>query len=343
MKIIASVLSLLIIIGLMFFKDKRKKSGTEMKFQIDGLSLVSPRFQVTDTMLKSVKEVNAEWVAVIPYAMTFKDSTSLIYDHERQWWGETKSGTIQLIEAARKNDLKIMLKPHIWVIRGKWVGEITFQTEEEWQIWENNYRKYILDFACLAEDHKVEMFCLGTELKQFVTQRPGFWRLLILECRKAYSGSLIYAANWDDYRNTQFWHLLDYIGIDAYFPLSKEKNPSLNELEDSWQSISRSLEKFSNKHQKNIIFTEYGYQGIDYGTARPWETNADYNVNLDLQNNTLNALYKCIWSENWFSGGFLWKWHLDPPDDSVKRRRDLYSPQNKPAYEVIKKAYLNYP
>jgi hypothetical protein len=46
--------------------------------------------------------------------------------------------------------------------------------------------------------------------------------LVTIDCeiRKIYTGKLTYAANWDDFDKVPFWKELDYIGIDAYFPLS---------------------------------------------------------------------------------------------------------------------------
>ncbi|MCG8462987.1 MAG: hypothetical protein MI919_42425, partial [Holophagales bacterium] len=50
----------------------------------------------------------------------------------------------------------------------------------------------------------------------------GHWEALIRGIRAVYSGSLGYAANFDQYHEVGFWPLLDVMGINAYFKLRNE-------------------------------------------------------------------------------------------------------------------------
>jgi hypothetical protein len=45
---------------------------------------------------------------------------------------------------------------------------------------------------------------------------------------------LTYAANWDKYDQVSFWDELDFIGIQAYFPLTDQTNPSAEEIKKGW-------------------------------------------------------------------------------------------------------------
>ena len=101
-----------------------------------------------------------------------------------------------------------MIKPHLW-IHSKFTGDVKFDSEEEWKRWEDSYTKYILFYAELSEKHKVEMFCLGTELKNFIKQRPNYWLGLINQVKDVYKGKITYAANWDNYAVVPFWNKLD--------------------------------------------------------------------------------------------------------------------------------------
>jgi hypothetical protein len=47
-----------------------------------------------------------------------------------------------------------------------------------------------------------------------------------------------------------FWNELDYIGIDAYFPLSDATTPSVLELNDAWQQHIKKIENFKAKTNK---------------------------------------------------------------------------------------------
>ncbi len=85
-----------------------------------------------------------------------------------------------------------------------------------------------------------------------------------LSLKQTYHGKLTYAANWDDYKKFPFWEKLNYIGVDAYFPLSSDKIPSVNSLQKSWKKYIDEMEKISLKHNRPILFTEYGYRNVDY-------------------------------------------------------------------------------
>jgi hypothetical protein len=66
--------------------------------------------------------------------------------------------------------------------------------------WESNYEKYILDFAQLAQNENIELFCFGTELGT-VAKRPEYWSQLN---KKKIYWKLTYAANWDDFDKVPF-------------------------------------------------------------------------------------------------------------------------------------------
>ena len=138
------------------------------------------------------------------------------------------------IREARRLGLKVMLKPHVWVRQQstrEWRGTIGQDSEEGWRQWWEHYESFILHYARLAAQEEVEIFCIGVELSRAARERPKDWRRLIARVRKAYPGPLTYAANWwEEYDLLEFWRALDYIGINAFFPLSKVPNPSLEQL-----------------------------------------------------------------------------------------------------------------
>lgn len=42
---------------------------------------------------------------------------------------------------------------------------------------------------------------------------------------------------------------------------------------------------------------------------KPWDTaRVDGAVNLEAQANALQAIHNQFWKEDWFAGGFIWKW-----------------------------------
>jgi len=261
----------------------------------------------------------------------------IVYNQGENWWGSIPEGIANTAKLAKKNGQKTLLKPHFWVDNVGWAGDLSF-SNKKWEKWEENYTSFILKMARMAESLNIEMLCIGVELKSSVTYRSKFWKTLIPKIRAVYGGKLIYSSNWDNYRNVPFWHLVDYIGIDAYFPLSTQVNPNQSILLKKWEKWEKILSRFSAKKDRHIIFTEIGYRSIDRGAGNQWETEnlpSNVSVNLALQANAFEAFFRTCWDEDWFAGSFIWEWH---PDDEVAggKEHSNFTPQHKPAEQVIK-------
>ena len=150
---------------------------------------------------------------------------------------------------------------------------------------------------------------------------------------------MTYAANWDEYKRTPFSNQLDYIGIDAYFPISDEKTPTLEQSMKGWKTHVPTIKALSDKEQKPILFTEYGYRSVDYSGKEPWRYDRSMTeVNLQAQVNITKALYETFWDKEWFAGGFLWKWFVNY-SQSGGETNNQFTPQNKPVEKIIKHYY----
>ena len=305
--------------------------------KINGLSFVSHREPINDVHIRPVIDVNANYTAIMPYGV-IRDVAypEIVFNSDRQWYGETRVGAKQYIEALQKKQIKIMLKPQIWIRRGGFTGSLNLNSESDWKLLEDSYAKFILEYAALAQEMKVEIFCIGTELDKFIMHRPEYWDQLITEIAEIYKGKLTYAANWDEFKRTPFWNRLDYIGLDAYFPVSKSKTPTVEECLEGWNMHKNDIKKMHEVYDKPILFTEFGYRSVDYSGREPWKSDRDmYQVNLEAQLNTTKALFETFWSEDWFAGGFVWKWHHNY-ELSGGQNNTRFTPQNKPVEMTIK-------
>lgn len=335
MKLILSFLfsSIIVFGALLLGADGTSVSHPE---RINGVSLVNP-FRIIDSLeMSEIKRVNGSWVAVIPFGFSRQGGPEVHFNHERQWWGERIDGCKELIRLAHQNELKVMMKPHIWMREG-WIGEFELGNEQDWLIWEEQYTTFILEFAKLSEEMSVELLCIGTELKQTTASRAAFWKQLIPQIREVYSGKLTYAANWDNYQAVSFWNQLDYIGIDAYFPLTDNEQPTSQELMNSCKQLNRSLRKYSESIERPILFTEYGFRSAKGGAGNHWELTQNSDVDLKIQDQAYEALMSSFWDEDWFAGGFLWKWHFHNAAGGLSNND--FTPQNKPVEATIKKWY----
>ncbi|MCB0465345.1 MAG: glycoside hydrolase [Aequorivita sp.] len=318
--------------------EKVKKEVTSSK--INGVSFVASGDSILQQNIVPLKKIKANYAAIMPFGFIKSiKHPEIIYNQKRQWFGETRQGAKQYIGMLHKSNIAVMMKPQIWVWNGEFTGLVKMASEADWLELENSYRSFITDFAKVAEEENVEILCIGTELEKFIEHRPEYWRNLIEQIRTIYKGKLTYAANWDEYKRVPFWDVLDYIGVDAYFPVSESKTPTVAEARDGWQPWKEELRGVSEKENKKILFTEYGYRSVDFAGREPWESDHTLtSMNFEAQSNTLQALYEEAWSENWFAGGFLWKWFI--AHERVGGTNDnQFTPQNKPAETIVKEYY----
>lgn len=105
------------------------------------------------------------------------------------------------------------------------------------------------------------------------------WRELIAAARGEFSGSLSYAANFDQYAFVPFWDELDLISINAYFPLRRHLLPEaddaalLDVLRIGWLGHLRAIDTFrraAGASDHPVLFTEIGYVSRVNSTIEPW-------------------------------------------------------------------------
>jgi hypothetical protein len=343
------LISLIFLLGTACKKEEKNNSTSNTTITVNqpvsgpqhrGVSFVSPSNPVGADSFDPISQLNANWTAIIPFGFIRTGHSNVEYNIPWQWWGERDEGVIELTEFAHSKDIKIMIKPQIWLMGGAFTGDFSLSTESEWLDLENTYYGYIMHFADLADSLGAEAFCIGTEFKAFIANRPAFWGRLIDSVRAHYPGEVTYAGNWDSYQGFPHWSKLDFIGIDAYFPVGEGETPSVEECVQAWQPHYNSIKSHQQQIGKPVVFTEYGYRSISYCGKQPWDSSGGGTLNMDAQNNTYKALYKVFWNESWFDGGFLWKWYPNH-SNSGGLSNDRFTPQNKPAEDIIRAQYGN--
>ncbi|TVZ15584.1 glycoside hydrolase family 113 [Maribacter sp. MAR_2009_72] len=311
--------------------------------KINGVSFVASRQAVVQGQVDEILNIYANSAAVMPFGFIREvNNPQITFNTDRQWFGETKKGAAQYIHMLHENGVSVMMKPQIWISKGIFTGKLKMDNEQHWQQLEESYRHFMMTYARLAAERKVDILCIGTELEQFVQARPEFWNMLIAEIRETYKGKLTYAANWDEFERVPFWEQLDYIGVDAYFPLSEAKTPTVNELIAGWQPWKSKLAALSTEKQKPILFTEYGYRSMDYTAKKPWLVDrTEEKPNMVSQVNCKKAIYAEFWNEKWFAGGYVWKWFTDHKNAGGEND-NRFTPQNKPSLKVVSENYKKY-
>lgn len=326
--------------GIFWAPTHISKSQLTHSNKIDGVTLVAPPQEFPSDPIPAVKEVGAGWISCVPYGFARFGSKELRYNTGFQWWGEKEEGIVKSIEYAHKNGVKVMLKPQIWSPDG-WIGDFKLTKAKEWKAWEEKYSKFILFYAELAAKHDVEMLCIGTELKSHMAERPKYFVDLISKIKDVYCGELTYSANWDNFQEVPFWDQLDYIGLSAYFPINEQKTPSVKHLVKQWKGVEEKLSTYSEKMNKAILFTEYGYLSVDGSGGKTWLLEKQVKrlpINEAAQANCFEALYQVFGNKNYWAGGFIWKWFPHGKGGEGYNERD-YTPQGKLASKVIESYY----
>lgn len=309
-------------------------------------------FRINDSSdLNEIKDANIEWITIVPWAYqkTHLSAEVGYYHEDSEARAKRDSSYLHRIQHLHKEGFKVFLKPHIWITEpedGKWRSDITQLSDSEWNSWSEDYRDFILRFAVIAKEAQAEMFCVGTELTLIAKEHPEYWRSLISEVRKIYKGKLTYAANWfKEYEKITFWEELEYIGVQAYFPLAKKDNPSLEEITKGWDKYLSDMYAVSKKFQRKILFTEMGYKSTADGATRPWEwmehsENNRHSYSAETQTRSYQAFFDSVWKQDWFAGVHIWQMRMNLSERKNPESQDLnFTPQGKPAIEVIKKGF----
>jgi hypothetical protein len=289
--------------------------------------------------LSALKNTGANYVSVLVTQFVSCSTSNTIFADPQLT--PTDAAVTDAINDAHALGMGVLLKPQLLCVDGSCGQGDLAPTDPA--AWFASYKTFINHYAQIAQNNGVELFCVGCELNQLDTSNySANWSAVINGVRAVYNGPLTYAAGWWTYARIPFWGLLDYAGIDAYFPLSNARTPSVTALVDAWSQYdyhgtqrdwTQEIQTWQATVQKPVIFTEIGYRSVDYTAQDPgnWQKKGAYNANG--QANCYSAALQVFANKSWFAGMFWWSWS---PDPNAGRARDTgYTPQHKPAQNVL--------
>lgn len=243
------------------------------------------------------------------------------------------------IQNLRDMGFKIMLKPHIWIgglelDPDNWRSKIDFDDAQERKRWFDSYTEFILSEAELAQRSGVEMLVVGTELVG-VSKYTDEWIEIIKKIREVFNGKLTYAAEGMNAQKIEFWDVLDYIGIDAYFPLTDKNDPTLDDLVEGWKKYESEIRALSEKFNKKVIFTEIGFKSVEGTAIKPWEWNNDGKTSQSEQALAFEATRLAFVDKPYLAGIFVWKYFTDMNSDERGNVEKGFTPYMKEAEKVL--------
>ena len=298
--------------------------------------------------LDKFKADGGQYVAVNVW--WFQDNVnSTVIQPNYSLYSADDAAVVSTIAAIQARGLKVALKPLVDLSNDPthWRGEIA--GGNTWFTGANGYDAFIDHFAGIAAAKNVDLFEIGTELSATTSQAANWTNVITNVRAQGYTGKLTYAANADTpvvNNNVTWWDKLDYIGIDAYYPLASQADPSLSALKTAWASQANTINTWWNglaaNQKKPILFTEVGYASQSGASVEPWSNTISSTPDQQEQANCYTALFSQLWEkEPWFRGTYWWNWEV-VPDPGPNYALD-YTPQDKLAEGVMKSYYTAQP
>ncbi|MFN0151494.1 MAG: glycoside hydrolase family 113 [bacterium] len=286
--------------------------------------------------VRAMSRQAVEWIQVTPYGYQ-RDlgAPGLVTDTRAM------AGLACDVALARSLGMKIMMKPYIWnreFMSGKWPADIRMTNESDWEAWFQNYETFILTWARFSQSLGLESLCVGAELSGSTLSRPDRWREVIRKVRDVYDGEITYAANWHgEFLDIAFWDAFDYLGVQFFYPLSKDSSAALGDLIAGARTAVPILEEFSTRWQRQVLFTEVGYRAERASFIEPWAQIPAGTPDLTTQRIGYEAVLSAFPPEPWFAGLYFWEYEPNPHAGGPENND--FTPQNKPAEKTMASHY----
>ena len=241
-----------------------------------------------------------------------------------------------LMRAARQRHFTLMLRPLIdeqsLIADGQWRGSLRPSSVRGWF---ESYAGMVLPYAALAQQERVEILCVGTELVS-LEQHTQEWMDLIAKVRAVFDGLLTYCANWDSFARPTFWDALDFVGVDGFFPLNAPAQASVEEMLAAWRPWAQRLEQFQRSVGKPIVLTEQGVTSQRGSHRQPWLWDQGTPIDLEGQGRYYRATCEAL--RGVVSGMYWWAVELGVPNGPAIDAG--YSPLAKPAESEIRRCFV---
>lgn len=275
---------------------------------------------------------------LVPY---YQENTSSVV-FERGWNTPSDKALAKGIGYIHDRGLKVFLIIHVDCKSQEWRADIA---PYDRSLWFKNYGSLLHRYAEIGQKHSVELYSLGTELYSMTSNAVDasndlHWTKLISEVRQRYHGKLTYGANHStpsEKFEVNFWPLLDYIGVSAYYPLTESGATPQERLHNSWEKIRQEHIEPLTKYNKPIIFTELGYRSVSNSSHMPYAYDTQDQVDVIEQAQNYEAVFKYWDAYDYVAGWHVWAWEIDPEDGGFSDGK--FTPQNKPAENILRKWY----
>jgi len=316
------------------------------------------------SLFQNLNQTGSNWVIISP-AWTYKPGNLPILAPvagSNPFWQDSEETILQ----AQSQNLKVAIfpQPDFPVPPETWWA--TSQRDFAWwQVWFEQYRRFILHHAELASQSGASALIIGgdwitptlTYSKLAGSSTPSGvpgdaesrWRQIISDIRSVYKGSIIWAQSYPDITKDPppFLDAVDQLYILISNPIANSSNPNQEELTNAIsQFMEKDIHPLAQKVNKSVIL------GIEYPSAegsasacipaedqkclqfqalnRPNPDIPSVKLNLQEQADIYNA-YLTVLNQNDWINGFISRGFYPP----VALQDKSVSIHGKPAFDVL--------
>lgn len=247
--------------------------------------------------------INVEW-QVAEYTRNTAPLMNKDVHGDPNWVGTpTDKSVVELAKLLHDKGIEVTFYPFIFIDKKgqPWRGEIHANSQQSVDNFFKHYEKFIMHYANLEYDgvkfrKVIKRFLIGSELEALLQfqnsthEFPAVEKMIELAAKvRDVVGSRVeisYAANWTEYSQTSngWYHLdklwadknIDFVGIDAYFPITNTKDLSKKDTFENvsnwWSSIHTNPNKIVTKWKpkmKPIVFAEIGFTPLKHTSNDP--------------------------------------------------------------------------
>ena len=288
-------------------------------------------------LLDHLVERGANWISITPFGRIWSlQDTEIQMDFEAPY-ADNRVAIRTMIRQAKARGLKVLLIPHLWVETEGWRGEIDPGSPEGWTAYQQSYREFVLAWARDAQAAGADALSIGVECKSWSGRFGGFWTDFIADIRATFDGLLTYSANWDEAEAVLFWDQLDFIGINAFYPLADHDGATDAEYLEGAKALVPSLEELTEVLQMPLVFVEVGYTTRTDAAVEPWlwpDGMEDVVIDERGQARAMATLLHPFLQERFFAGFFYWRYYANL-DDVSQEGIWGFSPHAKLAADVL--------
>lgn len=293
--------------------------------------------EYTAELLDELVRLGANAISITPFGRIWSlHSTQILLDFEAPF-AANRAAVGRLVAQAKARGLRVLIIPHLWVETAGWRGELDPGSPERWAEYQRSYRDFVLSWAAAAEQFGADAFSIGVECKSWSGRFGSYWLQLISDVRRTFRGQLGYSANWDEAEDVLFWDALDFVGINAFYPLAAQGG---SDYATYARGAERALERAADLGRlvdKPVVFLEIGYTSRPDAAVEPWLWPDDMShVTVDEweQARALSALIGAAVTKPWFHGFFVWRYYANL-DDISQEAAWGFSPHAKLAERVL--------